>query len=88
MAEVDDEAPVAVRMALDVLSFRIVVLGATGTIRQVNDQWDEFAVGTTNPIATGTVGDQYLDVLEAADTDTAAAVATGIHHLTWMVGDS
>lgn len=69
------------RTVLDSLSAHIAILDDNGIILDTNRAWREFAVQSGMPEGYDSIGDNYLDVCEAAKGDEGAnarAVADGI----------
>jgi PAS domain S-box-containing protein len=75
------------RSTLDALSSHIAILDEHGTIIEVNAAWSSFASDNHFMGSSHGVGDNYLEVCDAAaggGSEDAAAVAKGIHEV--MVG--
>lgn len=72
------------RTVLDSLSAHIAILDAKGIILDTNRAWREFAVHSGMPEGYDSIGDNYLDVCEAARDEgggDARAVAEGIRRV-------
>ena len=71
----------AARTVLDSLSAHIAIVDETGVILDTNQAWRDFAVKSGMPPGTDSIGDNYLEICNAATGeagDNARAVADGI----------
>ena len=72
------------RTVLDSLSAHIAIVDENGIILDTNQAWRDFAVQNGMPRGYDSIGDNYLDVCEAANDDEGAnarAVADGIRRV-------
>ncbi|MBI9083525.1 MAG: helix-turn-helix transcriptional regulator [Desulfobacterales bacterium] len=72
------------RTVLDSLSAHIAIVDETGVILDTNRAWRDFAVKSGMPEGHDSIGDNYLEICNAAkgeDGDNARAVADGIRNV-------
>ncbi len=74
----DDAGHDLATYVVDTLPSNIAILDADGTILATNDSWREFAEANGAETARGSVGTNYLDVSDAANTPDADRAAAGI----------